>query len=407
MELFEPERHERLRRARWSEAAARRFVDRVIATTEARFESLGMWPAHPDDGSRGANELFSLYWGAAGVVWSLRRLAEQGFPADPDRYGAFVPSLIVRNRQSTAAIGLRDPQHYRHGLLIGDAGVQWLDWQVDPSPARADALFQSVSANVNNPVLEFMWGSPGTMLVAAEMFRATQDDRWRNVFRESAATLSGKLVSGVSASCRVWVQDLFGDHVAHLGAVHGFAGNVAPLVAGASLLDEAELAEWKRTARQTLKATAVVEGDYANWPHSIDGDRAGRGQLLVQHCHGAPGIVNAVGAWGNGEDPEFDALMMQAGELTWLAGPLAKGPGLCHGTAGNGFAFLRLHADTGETLWLERARAFAMHAIRQSELREQRHGDLRYSLWTGDAGVALYVAACMRPDGRFPTMATL
>ena len=34
-------------------------------------------------------------------------------------------------------------------------------------------------------------------------------------------------------------------------------------------------------------------------------------------------------------------LAIGGGELTWRAGPLRKGPGLCHGTAGNGFAFLR------------------------------------------------------------------
>jgi hypothetical protein len=36
-------------------------------------------------------------------------------------------------------------------------------------------------------------------------------------------------------------------------------------------------------------------------------------------------------------------LALGGGELTWRAGPLRKGAGLCHGTAGNGFAFLRLH----------------------------------------------------------------
>ena len=49
----------------------------------------------------------------------------------------------------------------------------------------------------------------------------------------------------------------------------------------------------------------------------------------------------------------------------WEAGPLAKGYGLCHGTAGNGYAFLALHRRTGDARWLERARAFAMHAIGQ------------------------------------------
>ena len=42
-----------------------------------------------------------------------------------------------------------------------------------------------------------------------------------------------------------------------------------------------------------------------------------------------------------------------------------KGSNLCHGTGGNGYAFLKLHRRTGDPVWLERARAFAMTAIAQ------------------------------------------
>jgi lantibiotic modifying enzyme len=56
-------------------------------------------------------------------------------------------------------------------------------------------------------------------------------------------------------------------------------------------------------------------------------------------------------------------VLLAGGELTWRAGPLVKGAGLCHGTAGNGYAFLKLFARTGDERWLERARRFAMHAI--------------------------------------------
>ena len=48
-----------------------------------------------------------------------------------------------------------------------------------------------------------------------------------------------------------------------------------------------------------------------------------------------------------------------------------------------------------------------MHAIPQSDARAARHGDLRYSLWTGDLGVALYAAACIAKDPRFPTFTYL
>ena len=74
---------------------------------------------------------------------------------------------------------------------------------------------------------------------------------------------------------------------------------------------------------------------------------------------------------------------------------LAKGAGLCHGTAGNGFALLELFRRTGDSLWLDRARRFAMHAIEQSERMAARYGRRRYSLWTGDPGVAVYLHSCL------------
>jgi DUF1680 family protein len=60
-------------------------------------------------------------------------------------------------------------------------------------------------------------------------------------------------------------------------------------------------------------------------------------------------------------------LLLGGAELTWHAGPLAKGAGLCHGTAGNGYALLRAYEVTGDEAWLDRARRFAMHALEQVE----------------------------------------
>jgi len=99
-------------------------------------------------------------------------------------------------------------------------------------------------------------------------------------------------------------------------------------------------------------------------------------------------------------------LAIGGGELIWRAGPLRKGPGLCHGTAGNGFALLRLHDLTGDSRWLERARRFAMHAIEQVHEDREEFGRGRYTLWTGDIGVALYLRACLDADPDFPTIDT-
>jgi lanthionine synthetase-like protein len=74
-----------------------------------------------------------------------------------------------------------------------------------------------------------------------------------------------------------------------------------------------------------------------------------------------------------------------------------RGPGICHGTAGNGYVLLKTFARTGDERWLERARRFAVHALGQvGRWREQRCSG-RCTLWTGDIGAALFAADCLEP----------
>ena len=100
--------------------------------------------------------------------------------------------------------------------------------------------------------------------------------------------------------------------------------------------------------------------------------------------------------------PDLEALLIEGGEFTWKAGPLAKGSNLCHGTGGNGYAFLKLHRRTEDPVWLDRARAFAMMAISQCEEARREFGRGRYSLWTGDIGLAVYLRDCLKIDAQFP-----
>jgi hypothetical protein len=100
----------------------------------------------------------------------------------------------------------------------------------------------------------------------------------------------------------------------------------------------------------------------------------------------------------------FTELLVAGGELTWRAGPLVKGPGLCHGTAGNGYALLKLFERTGDERWLARARAFATHALEQVERERAAHGQGRYALWTGDVGAALLAASCLTATAELPTL---
>ena len=75
---------------------------------------------------------------------------------------------------------------------------------------------------------------------------------------------------------------------------------------------------------------------------------------------------------------------------------------LCSEPTRNGFAFLALFARTGDERWLERARAFATHAIAQVARLRAISGRGRYTLFTGDLGAALLAAACITLNRAFP-----
>jgi hypothetical protein len=122
----------------------------------------------------------------------------------------------------------------------------------------------------------------------------------------------------------------------------------------------------------------------------------------VQDCHGAPGIVCRLADVAR--SAPWDSLLCAAGELTWHAGPLAKGPSLCHGTAGSAMACLKLWRRYADPVWLERARRLALHAAEQVEAARARHGQGRHSLWTGDLGVACILWNCIAGDDRLPTL---
>jgi lantibiotic modifying enzyme len=126
--------------------------------------------------------------------------------------------------------------------------------------------------------------------------------------------------------------------------------------------------------------------------------------MLMQWCHGAPGVLTATADFALQRSPAMDAMLIGAGDAVWKAGPLTKGYGLCHGTAGNGYAFLKLYQRTGERLWLDRGRSFAMHSIEQRTRMRQRFAQGRYSLWTGDAGLAVYIWHCLDGTASLPAL---
>ncbi len=394
--LFETERHEPLIGTPWDVAAARDAIERIAAATQRDFTTNGLWPAHALDSPAATEPLRMLYFGAAGVMWGLDYLHEVGAAGPPADFAEALAGLLEPNR---ATVRLFTPD--TGSLLVGDAGILLLSWKRSRSPEVATELAKAISGNEEHPALELMLGSPGTMLAALAMHEWTGDESWAELFRRSASALGRALEQDSEHGCYLWTQDFLGARSKLLGAVHGFAGNAFALIRGRRVLPPADWRQWQRRIVETITATALRAEGRVNWPQSVGTPRPGRTALLVQHCHGAPGVVTCLAEL---PDSALDELLSEAGELIWTAGPLQKGANLCHGTAGNGYAFLKLFRRTRNQLWLDRARAFAMHGIAQCERHHEEYGRYRYSLWTGDLGLAIYLWSCIRATDAFPTM---
>ncbi len=393
--LIDPARHEPLGQAAWDEARALDGIRAVVTETEAAFSPDRLWPPHPldEEPDEPLDAPPGVYLGAAGVIWALTSVERRVGVIESTRdWGAVAASLPERYRAHPDF-----PEGVVPGLLLGEAGILLIAHALAPDRVQEEALLEVVRGNVDNPALELMWGAPGTMLAAAVMRARTGDAVWEEVSRQSGDAVWAAWTGDV------WQQTI-GERPAHyLGAAHGFAGNVYALDRGA-LLDDARRTELERRTIEVIEKHARRADGLLQWPESIDWPYPGRPiEVRTQWCHGAPGLVTSLASLAPRSE-RLSELLVEAGELTWKAGPLSTGWGLCHGTAGNGYAFLKLLELTGDELWLERARAFAMHALKQVERARSENGRGRFSLWTGDPGVAVYVASCVNADATIPTL---
>jgi lantibiotic modifying enzyme len=397
--LHDPARHEPLLPIAWNEDRARSAIAHIVKDTEARFEAGTYWPIHPRDADNGQTQpLYPLYFGACGVLWALHYLQAAG-AARPERsYADCILPLLPLNRNWLAAGG---ESTELASYMMGDTGVLLLSFWLNPAQQTAQHLEALIAANLDNPTRELMWGSPGTMLAALFLHQRTGEARWADLFRATARKLWSQLIWSSEYECHYWTQDMYGQQSTYLDAVHGFVATASPLIRGRHLLGAEEWAAWEQCIANTIRRSATTEGTLANWRAWLVLAKGSSPRMLMQFCHGAPGFVICLADFPG---TALDDLLIAAGEAAWLAGPLTKGANLCHGTAGNGYAFLKLYRRTQDRKWLERARAFAMHAIAQMEADAGRYGQLRYSLWTGDPGLAIYLWDCIRGSAEFPTL---
>ena len=368
--LYDPGLFEPLTNEPWDAARVRDGIAAVVADADAAFDPDELWPAHEWDGYKAALPMKNLYVGAAGMVFALDLLRRRGLAETTLDLPALALRALERWRAEPDFMEeVPVPEPGNAALLVGESGILLVACRIAGDETPADELRALVVANLENEAEDLMYGTPGTLVAASAM-------GWDDLARESAAALASRRDAD-----GFWTQRIWGGSFQGVGTVHGLAGNVRALLE----VDDARNESLRAESAAALARVATREDGLANW----------HGEGKLQWCAGAPGIVSAA------RDYLDEELLLAGAELVWRAGAPGeeKGHGICHGTSGNGFALLAAFERTGDELWLDRARRFAMHALGQAARMPGR-----YSLFTGGAGTALFAAACLDGDARYPVL---
>lgn len=391
--LYDLERHTTLTERPWSAQNCRDEIARILDEIASARQPDGGWPLHPLDASSypTQNTKWALYVGAAGVVIATEILRNSGYSDLDfrDQLTEIHQNFLEHPDVSAAELGLQ----------IGEIGILAPAILANPANEQLkNRARQCMTLILGHPAREITSGQTGMMYAALALYRATGDDCWKKAYQQGAEALWSSWYQLEDGAGWLWNNDIFGQNRAYFGACHGVAGNLSAFLRGADLLPDDFITDAIDRAALTLKSFALREDGMTNWFASAPPTK---GRLFVQWCHGAAGIVTALSATPKTQTPAsdiLDILLTEASALVWHAGPLAKGPGICHGTAGNGYAFLAMYQRDGQAHWLDKARAFASHAIQQSQGHRSQYGHGRFSLMTGDAGLAVYLHHCLKPD---------
>ena len=223
--MIDSARHIPLQPLPWDADTVSMAIDEIVADALTHFEGERFWPAHPLDNVKDGNS--SFYFGAAGMIWGLDYLRRVGATTAGSGFGPVLARLLEKTQAEMATYG----DYATNGsFLFGDLGTALVVMRLAPAESIADLVYERAEANMRLPVRELMWGTPGSMLACVHMAEMTDEPRWQALFAVQAERLLDDLQETPDGP--LWTQDLYGHQSCYLGPVHGYAGNMLPLLRG-------------------------------------------------------------------------------------------------------------------------------------------------------------------------------
>jgi hypothetical protein len=183
-----------------------------------------------------------------------------------------------------------------------------------------------------------------------------------------------------------WQRETRPDGLYNLGISHGVPGVIALLAATAGFAPTARASrELLDGAIPWLLAQRLPAESGSSFGYSVEDRPVVTGARLAW-CYGDPGIAAALlpaaRAAGNAEWEEAALTVARRAARRGVEGSAIRDAGLCHGAAGLGHVFHRLHRATGDPELAQAARFWLGHAL---TLRRPGEGIAGFAAWRTEA----------------------
>jgi len=257
--------------------------------------------------------------------------------------------------------------HFQRGLQMGKMGVAYSALCFSDASGRDDfsGLIEELAGHVLSeppgPITDLISGEASNGWFLLQLWQRKPEGRFLDGAIRCGRWLENQLVRDESGT-HCLVDPIHGSFGAkpYSGLAHGISG-VAHFFG--CLYRATSDAHWKGLAislLETLANHAQAARGGLNWSPIL-----GAGELSrCQYSHGSPGIgLVFAKAAGLLDEPGYLSIARQAGEATYHYGDFRANPTVCTGLAGGGELLVELYRETGEEIWLERAREFAEQAL--------------------------------------------
>ncbi|CAG9858056.1 unnamed protein product [Phyllotreta striolata] len=352
-----------------------------------------------------------LYLGTAGVAYMYYHLSRTS-RLKPNA-GKYLNKAVQYLRPALTAVGnVTTDSKEAPSFILGNCGVYAVAACIykcigqEPQSNRYIQLYYDCAETVKQPKFlaagsdELFVGRAGYVLGALWMAKETETLLRTSDIYEICDVIvhSGRCYALQQKSKSPLMYAYY--QVEYLGAAHGLSSILQVLITVPGYLDSHP--QEAKSIKESIDYLLNLQDEQGNFPSATD--EIGYQSKLVHWCHGAGGIIYLMAkAYMTFKEEKYLNSCLKMADLIWEKGLLKKGPGLCHGVAGNGYAFLLLFRMTKDPKHLHRALEFYSFMNTGEFQMGARTPDYPYSLFEGLAGTACFLADLTQPaHAKFP-----